>query len=87
MKDRGIDGLFTSLKKNDLLIVSELSRFGRSIYKIPPIIDQLVRKRVRLVAIKQSINIQYENGNGLDMASKVLLNALSLLAESERNII
>lgn len=87
LKDRGINDLLASLKKNDLLIVSELSRLGRSILELSQIIDHLVKKRVRLVCIKQNIDLRYESGNGLDMASKILLNTFSMLAEVERDLI
>jgi DNA invertase Pin-like site-specific DNA recombinase len=45
LKRRHIDELLGRLKKGDTLIVSELSRLGRSIRELSVIIDQLVKKK------------------------------------------
>jgi len=87
IKERGIDDLLTKLKRKDILIISELSRLGRSIKELNYIIDQLVKKKIQLICLKQNIHIKYDNGNGLDMQSKILLHVLSLVAEIERDMI
>ena len=45
-------GLIETLKAGDRLIVSELSRLGRSLNQILQIVDRLMHKGVRFVAIK-----------------------------------
>ena len=62
-----------------MLIVSELSRVGRSVVEVITIIDGIIKKQGRFIAIKQNFNIQ---GNH-DIQSKVLLTIFALLAELE----
>lgn len=52
-KDRRIDMLLEQLREGDTLIVSELSRIGRSVGEIITIVDTLVKKRVRFMAVKE----------------------------------
>ena len=82
-KARGIDGLLERLKAGDVFIVSELSRIGRSVVEVITIIDGIIRKQVRFIAIKQNFDIQ---GNH-DIQSKVLLTIFALLAELERDLV
>ncbi len=82
-KDRGIDGLIERLKAGDVLIVSELSRIGRSVAEVITIINEVVKKQARFIAIKQTFDVQ---GNQ-DMQSKVLLTIFALLAELERDLV
>jgi DNA invertase Pin-like site-specific DNA recombinase len=83
MKDRGIDELLEGLKSGDTLIVSELSRLGRSLKEILEIVNELIKKHVRFIAIKQSMIINGRN----DMATKVIIAMFGLLAEIERDLI
>jgi DNA invertase Pin-like site-specific DNA recombinase len=45
-KDRGIDELLARLQAGDTLLVSELSRLGRSLGQIIQIVDELVKNQV-----------------------------------------
>ncbi len=81
--ERLIDLLMGRLGVGDTVIVSELSRIGRSTVEVLNIIKQLHDKGVQFVAIKQNI---VTNGNG-DMQSKVMLTMFSLFAELERDLI
>ena len=83
LKARGIEDLISRLKKGDVLIVSELSRLGRSIIEVISIINELIKREIRFVAIKQNLDIK---GNH-DMQSKVMVTIFSLLAELERDLI
>src|SRR5712692_6454676 len=47
-----------TLKPGDRLIVSELSRLGRSLHQILQIVDRLIHQGIRLVAIKESISFE-----------------------------
>lgn len=81
LEKRKLNSLIKSLKKNDVLIVSELSRLGRSLMEIMTILNSLMEKNVRVFAIKEG----YELGNNIN--SKVLAFAFGLSAEIERQLI
>ncbi|MDA8169199.1 MAG: recombinase family protein [Nitrospiraceae bacterium] len=80
-KNRTLAGLIDSLKKNDVLIVSELSRLGRSMLEIMELLSKLTRKEVKIFALKGG----YELANNLQ--SKVLAFAFAIAAEVERELI
>jgi len=82
-KARKIDYLLDNLQEGNLLIVSELSRLGRSVGQIIQIVDALIKNNIRFVAIKENIKI---NGKQ-DIQSKVMITMFSLFAEIERDLI
>lgn len=82
--ERGIDALIQKLSPNDRLIVSELSRLGRSLGQIIHIVDQLIKKRVSFIAIRENIVI---NGQKQDIQTKVMVAMFGLFAEIERDLI
>lgn len=84
-KDRRIDELISRLKPGDRLIVSELSRLGRSTGEVIQLINQLSDMKVETIAIKQGLKISAKNRK--DMTSKVMVTIFSLLAELERDLI
>jgi DNA invertase Pin-like site-specific DNA recombinase len=51
-KDRRIDDLVTKLKANDRLLVSELSRLGRSTGEIIQLIKTLTDQSIEFIAVK-----------------------------------
>ncbi|MBF0476728.1 MAG: recombinase family protein [Deltaproteobacteria bacterium] len=84
-KERRIDELFSLLTAGDRLIVSELSRLGRSTGEVIQLVKQLTATGVELIALKQGLRI--DSHNGRDIASKVIVTIFSLLAELERDLI
>ena len=80
---RKIDELLENLQEGDLLLVSELSRLGRSVGQVIQIVDTLIQKRERLIAIKESIKI---NGKQ-DIQTKTMITMFGLFAEIERDLI
>ena len=80
---RRIDELMTYLQKGDLLLVSELSKLGRSAGQIIQIIDALIKEKVRFTAIKESITL---NGNQ-DAQTKPMISMFALFAKIERDLI
>ncbi len=50
---RRIEELLGSLAAGDRLVVSELSRLGRSLGQVIQLVDELVKRRIRFVAIKE----------------------------------
>ena len=82
-KDRKIDELFLQLCKGDTLIVSELSRLGRSLSEVIQIVEEVIRRKINLIAIKQGIKI---NGKP-DIATKTMIFMFSMFGEIERDMI
>jgi DNA invertase Pin-like site-specific DNA recombinase len=83
-KDRGIDELLAGLKKNERLIVSELSRLGRSMWELVEIIKEIKAKKIEFHSIKE--NLILKNGES-DISSDTLIFAFSLAAKIERDLI
>lgn len=81
-KDRRIDEMVSTLNDADTLIVTELSRLGRSTAEIIGLINALIKKQVRVIAIKQNLDIKQH-----DMNSKIITALFSLFAELERDLI
>jgi DNA invertase Pin-like site-specific DNA recombinase len=82
-KARRIDELIDRLQKNDTLIVSELSRLGRSVGEVAGIVDQLIQKNINLICIKENINLSGKH----NIQSKTMITMFSLFAEIERDLI
>lgn len=82
-KERRIDELMEKIQSADILIVSELSRLGRSTGDVINLIKEMAERGIRVIAIKQNIDI---NGDR-DMTSKIMVTIFSLLAELERDMI
>ncbi len=82
-KERLVDSLIDQLATGDCLIVSELSRLGRSVSQIISIVDTLIKKQVKVVIIKQGMTINGKN----DIATKTMITMFSLFAEIERDLI
>jgi DNA invertase Pin-like site-specific DNA recombinase len=82
-KDRQLPMLLQQLSPSDLLIVSELSRLGRSTGEIITMVDTLVKRQIHLVAIKEGIHLSGEP----DLSTKVMVTMFSLFAEMERELI
>lgn len=82
-KERKIDQLLEQLEEEDLLLVSELSRMGRSVGEIITTVDTLVKRQIRLIAIKEGIRL---NGKQ-NLQTKVMVTLFGLFAEIERELI
>ena len=57
-KRRRLDELMNVLQRGDRLVVSELSRLGRSLGQIVAILDALAKAGVAFVAMKENIRIE-----------------------------
>lgn len=82
-KARRIDELLDQVQEGDYLIVAELSRLGRSVGQIAMLVDELLRKKVMVICLKENIQL---NGKA-DMQTKVMITMFSLFAEIERDLI
>ena len=78
---RLLGSLLAEVKKNDLIICSELSRLGRNLFMIMSILNHLMLSGVRVWTIKDN----YRLGNNIQ--SKVLAFAFGISAEIERDLI
>lgn len=81
-KERRIDEMISVLDDADTLIVTELSRLGRSTAEVIGLVNELIKKKVRVIAIKQNLDMKQH-----DMTSKVMITMFSLFAELERDLI
>ena len=54
---RRIDELLQKLHSRDTLIVTELSRLGRSTSEILTLINELIKQKISLIIIKQNVTI------------------------------
>ena len=83
IKKRKIDELLEQLNAGDMLIVSELSRLGRSLGQVIQIVDELITKENKFIAVKENIAL---NGKQ-DIQTKVMIAMFGLFAEIERDLI
>jgi len=82
-RQRRIEELLASLKREDTLVVSEISRLARSMREVHNIIHDLMGKKVKLHVIKQNLRTNGEN----DMTTKIVINSFAMAAELERDLI
>jgi DNA invertase Pin-like site-specific DNA recombinase len=73
--------LLAEVQKDDLIICSELSRLGRSLFMIMSILNHLMNIGARVWTIKDNYRL------GDNIQSKVLAFAFALSAEIERDLI
>lgn len=78
---RKLGKLLKRLKKDDILICSEISRLGRNLLQIMTILNICMQREVQVWTIKDNYRL------GADIQSKVLAFAFGLSAEIERNLI
>ena len=78
---RKLGELLNIVQKDDVIIVTELSRLGRSMVMILDVLQYLLDKKVKIISIKEG----YELCNNVQ--SKVIAFAFSLSAEIERTLL
>ncbi|MBV5327415.1 MAG: recombinase family protein [Chlorobium sp.] len=80
-KKRELGLVFSALHEGDTVIVSELSRLGRSTLQILEIMKEAKEKGIAVHAVKGAWTL---NGS---MESKIVLTMLAMIAEIERDLI
>ena len=80
-RKRKFGEVFNTLRKGDAVIVSELSRLGRSTLQILEIMKQAKEKEIAVHAVKGGWSL---NGT---MESKIVLTMLAMVSEIERDLI
>jgi DNA invertase Pin-like site-specific DNA recombinase len=78
---RKLGKLIKKIKKDDLIIASELSRLGRNLLQVMGMLNKLLDTDARVWTIKDNYKL------GDDISSKVLAFAFGLSAEIERKMI
>jgi DNA invertase Pin-like site-specific DNA recombinase len=78
---RKLGGLLDKIHEGDLIICSELSRLGRSLFMIMSILNKLMSAGAKVWTIKYNYRLDD------DIQSKVLAFAFGLSAEIERDLI
>src|SRR5947209_12710657 len=81
LDDRQLGQLLDRLQPDDVLIVTQLSRLGRSLLEVMSILHRIMETEAKVFTTKE----RYELGNTI--SSKVLAFAFSLSAEIERSMI
>ncbi|MDR2385836.1 MAG: recombinase family protein [Tannerella sp.] len=79
--ERKLGGLLKKVKKNDMIIIPELSRFGRSTYMVMRILEVLSKEEVLVYSMKD--NFCLDNS----ITSKMQAFVFSIAAEIERDMI
>jgi DNA invertase Pin-like site-specific DNA recombinase len=82
--ERRIDELLTRLQAGDTLLVTELSRLGRSTGQVITLIDRFVHSGIRIIVIRQNLTL---DGTQDDLQALTMITMLSLFAEMERMMI
>ena len=81
--ERGLRAVLDRLHPGDTLLVSELSRLGRSVGQIIQLLDQLLKQHVTLITIKEHLELRETP----DFQTKVMVTLFSLFAEIEQDLI
>ncbi len=81
VEERKLGKLLKKMKKEDVLICSELSRLGRNLLMIMGVLNECMNRDIQVWTIKDNYRL------GSDINSKVLAFAFGLSAEIERNLI
>lgn len=80
-KQRRIEEVLQTLNDSDILVVTELSRLGRSTAEVIALVNELVARNIRVIILKQNLDISQH-----DMTSKIVITLFSLFAELERDL-
>ncbi len=81
VEKRKLGGLLKGVNKGDVIVITELSRLGRSMLMILEVLQSLLDKGVTIIAIKEGF-VLADN-----MQTKVLAFAFGLSAELERSLL
>lgn len=86
VRKRKITELLERLQPGDIVMVSELSRLGRSIKEVLATVETMIEnKKSRLILVKQNLDI--DPNNKKDLTNKILITIFSMMAELERDFI
>lgn len=78
------DKMMLTLKKGDMIVVSEMSRFSRSLQDLIESVNNLTNKGIGITFIKENIII---DDNGLNPMNKFIFQLFGAFAEFEKSLI
>lgn len=81
LQQRQLSKLLEKLKTGDILISTELSRLGRSMFEVISILQACLQKNCQIWTLKENYRL------GADIQSKVLAFAFTIAFEIERQMI
>jgi DNA invertase Pin-like site-specific DNA recombinase len=82
-KESRNDELLAQLQEGDTVIVAELPKLGRSVGQIAILVDDLLKKKIKVICLKENITL---NGKA-DIEAKMMITMFSLFAGIERGLI
>ena len=80
--EKRIDQLIGHLESGDTLVVSELSRIGRSVGQIVRTLDALIKAGIRFIAVKEGICLDEKNSQ-----TQTMVSMFDLLARTDRQLV
>lgn len=84
-KDRNLYKLIQRMSEGDVLIVSEISRLGRSMSDLSKLVnDELKPRKLRLIVVKMGLDIDCSNIRAID---EMILFAFSFASQLEKELI
>lgn len=85
LAERKILDIFHYLQAGDTLIISELSRLGRSTMEVLSLVNQFVEKGITLIIIKENLSLNKHNRD--DITNDVMLTIFAMLGKLEKSLI
>lgn len=84
-KDRNLYKLIQRMSEGDILVVSEISRLGRSMSDLNKLVnDELKPRKLRLIIVKMGLDLDCSNLKAID---EMILFAFSFAAQIEKEMI
>jgi putative DNA-invertase from lambdoid prophage Rac len=83
-KKRTLNDIIHKATKGDRVVVSELSRLGRSMIDVVTLIDAAFKKKVSIYTVKDNLSLEWDRK---DPMSTVQVMAMTLASEMERKMI
>lgn len=84
-KDRNLYRLLQRMNEGDILIVSEISRLGRSMSDLNKLVnDEMKPRKLRLIIVKMGLDLDCSNLKAID---EMILFAFSFSSQIERELI
>jgi DNA invertase Pin-like site-specific DNA recombinase len=81
LQDRQLGKILTKLQSGDILITTEISRLGRSLFEVMGILQTCLEKNCQIWTLKENFRL------GSDIQSKVLAFAFGLSAELSKSLL
>ncbi|PHR73095.1 MAG: hypothetical protein COA66_04675 [Arcobacter sp.] len=83
--EREVHDFFTSFKENDLLVIYDMSKLGRSTQEVLQLISKLLNKKIILHFIKEDLFINPNNTK--DLRNQTIINLLGIISSLEKEVL